>query len=574
MERVYAGIDLKSFYASAELADRHYDPLTTNLVVADASRTDKTICLAVSPSLKAHGISGRARLFEVVQRVKEVNRERFRAARRLGVLPRDEKGRYHFTSTSFDAEALQSDPALELGYIIAPPRMKLYEQISTQIVSIYMKFIAPEDIIVYSIDEVFLDLTGYLKTYNMTAHELVMQMIREVLYTTGITATAGIGPNLYLAKVAMDIVAKHVPADKDGVRIAELDEMKYRELLWCHRPLTDFWRVGAGIAKRLEALGCFTMGDVARLSERNEGLLYDALGINAELVIDHAWGWEPADIATIKTYRPQSNSLGSGQVLMEPYKADKAKLITREMTELLVLDLVKKGLVTKKIELTIGYDRSSVEYEYKGKSIKNSTFKIAGTDKRYTGVVGTDHFGRPCPKHAHGTGNLEGWTNSTRKIMKAMMELYDRIVDKELTIRRVNVVAVNLIPEDQIPEEGPEQLNLFTDYTALEKQREEERKLDAKEKRLQKATLLIQSKYGKNAMLKGMNFLEGATTKLRNSQIGGHRAGEEETAKPAQTTRSSSSEVVGPVQGTMQDTMNKVQKTDEVWGGDDVWPRD
>ena len=553
--RIYAGIDLKSFYASAELADRHYDPLTTNLVVADASRTEKTICLAVSPSLKAHGISGRARLFEVVQRVKEVNQERFRNARKLGVLPRDpDTGKYHFASTSFDAEALAADPSLELGYIIAPPRMKLYEQISTQIVSIYMKFIAPEDIIVYSIDEVFLDLTGYLHTYNMTAHELVMQMIREVLYTTGITATAGIGTNLYLAKVAMDIVAKHVPADKDGVRIAELDEMKYRELLWCHRPLTDFWRVGPGIARRLESLGCFTMGDVARLSERNEGALYDSLGINAELVIDHAWGWEPATIPVIKQYKPQSNSLGAGQVLMEPYKADKAKLITKEMTELLVLDLVKKGLVTKKIELTIGYDRTSVEYEYKGKTIKDSTFKIAGTDKRYTGVVGTDHFGRPCPKHAHGTGNLDGWTNSTRKIMKAMMELYDRIVDKDLTIRRVNIVAVSLIPEDQIPDDAPEQLDLFTDYTALEKQREEERRLDEKERKIQQATLLIQSKYGKNAMLKGMNFLEGATTKLRNSQIGGHRAGDDENQRS------------GKKEGAEQESH-------EDWG-DDVWPKD
>ncbi len=549
MDRVYAGIDLKSFYASAELADRHYDPLTTNLVVADASRTEKTICLAVSPSLKAHGISGRARLFEVVQRVKEVNAERFAKAKRMGVLPRDPyTGKYHFTSTSFDAEALQSDPSLELGYIIAPPRMKLYEQISTQIVSIYMKYISADDIVVYSIDEVFLDLTSYLKTYNMTAHELVMQMIREVLYETGITATAGIGTNLYLAKVAMDIVAKHVAADKDGVRIAELDEMKYRELLWCHRPLTDFWRVGRGIAKRLEALGCSTMGDVARLSEKDEGKLYDALGINAELVIDHAWGWEPTEISTIKNYKPQSNSLGAGQVLMEPYSFDKAKLITKEMTELLVLDLVKKGLVTKKIELTIGYDRTSVTPSpIPGKYI------IAKTGEIYTGVVGTDYYGRPCPKHAHGTGNLDSWTNSTRKIMKVMMELYDRIVDKDLTVRRVNIVAAGLIKETEIPEEGPEQLNLFTDYEALEKQRETERRQDERERRLQKATLLIQSKYGKNAMLKGMNFLDGATTRLRNSQIGGHRAGEEDL-KQANAKRAASSKAVETGQDEEQDT--------------------
>ena len=294
--------------------------------------------------------------------------------------------------------------------------------ISTKIVSIYMKYIAPEDIVVYSIDECFLDVTAYLDTYHMTAHELAITMIREVLYTTGITATAGIGTNLYLAKIAMDIVAKHVPADKDGVRIAELNEISYRELLWCHRPLTDFWRIGPGIARRLEALGCMTMGDVAKLSEKDEGKLYAALGINAELVIDHAWGWEPTDIATIKSYRPQSNSLGAGQVLMEPYKWEKARLITREMTELLVLDLVKKGLVTKKIELTIGYDRTSIEYEYKGPTVSSSTFKRTKDGKRYTGTVGLDYYGRPCPKHAHGTGNLENWTSSTRRIMSCMME--------------------------------------------------------------------------------------------------------------------------------------------------------
>ena len=534
--RTYAAIDLKSFYASVELADRHYDPLTTNLVVADQRRTDKTICLAVSPSLKAHGISGRARLFEVVQRVKEVNAERFRTAHRLGVLPKDPTtGRYHFTSASFDAEALAADPTLELSYIVAPPRMKLYEQISTQFVATYMKYVSVEDILVYSIDEVFIDLTSYLNTYHMTAHELVMQMIREVLYTTGITDTAEIGLNMYLAKVAMDIVAKHVPADKDGVRIAELDENRYRELLWCHRPLTDFWRVGPGIARRLEALGCHTMGDVARLSEKDEGKLYSSLGINAELVIDHAWGWEPSDIATIKSYRPQSNSLGSGQVLMEPYTFEKARLITKEMTKLLVLDLVKKGFVTKKIELTIRYDRTSIEYLYRGPTVKDSTFKIAGTDKRYKGTVGTDHYGRPCPKHAHGTGNLDHWTSSTRKIMNCMMELYDRIVDPDLTIRRVNVVAVNLIKEDEIPGDAPEQLYLFVDYEALEREKEAEKAADARERRIQKATLELQSRYGKNALLKGLNLLDGATTIMRNGQIGGHRAGDGRSVSPAPT---------------------------------------
>lgn len=521
----YIAIDLKSFYASAEAVDRGFNPLTTNLVVADPSRTEKTICLAVSPSLKAHGISGRARLFEVVQRVKEVNAERLRRAIKLGVVRKsDTDNQFHFSGSSFHAPELEADPSLELTYYIAPPRMKLYEEISTKVVSIYEKYVSPDDIIVYSIDECFLDVTRYLGNYNMTAHDLAITIIRDVLNTTGITATAGIGTNLYLAKIAMDVVAKHVPADKDGVRIAELDEMSYRELLWCHKPLTDFWRVGPGIARRLNSIGCFTMGDVARLSERNEAKLYDVLGINAELVIDHAWGWEPTDVATIKTYRPQTNSLGAGQVLMEPYTWDDAKLIVREMTELLVLDLVRKGVVTKKIELTIGYDRTSIEYEYKGPSLNESTFRIAGTKKRYTGTVGLDHYGRPCPKHAHGTGNLDRWTSSTRRIMDCMMELYDRITDKELTVRRVNVVAVNLIKESDIPDESPEQLNLFTDYATLEKQKEQERAADEKEKRLQKATLAIQGRYGKNALLKGMNLQKGATTILRNGQIGGHAA--------------------------------------------------
>ena len=525
MDRTYIAIDLKSFYASVECADRKYDPLTTNLVVADQTRTEKTICLAVSPSLKAHGISGRARLFEVVEAVKKINAERFKNARKLGVLPFDpESKKYHFTSASFDAEALASDPALELSYIVAPPRMKLYEKISTQVFAVYSKYVSTENIHVYSIDECFLDVTHYLHTYACTAHDLAMQMIREVLYTTGITATAGIGTNLYLCKIAMDIVAKHVAPDKDGVRIAELDEISYRELLWCHRPLTDFWRIGPGIAKRLESIGCFTMGDVARLSEKNESKLYDTLGINAELVIDHAWGWEPANIPTIKTYKPQTNSLSSGQILMEPYGHDKARLIVREMTELLILDLVKKDVVTKKIELTIGYDRSSITYEYKGPTLKDSTFKISKTGDIYSGTVTLDHYGRPCTKHAHGTGNLESWTSSTKKIVNCMMDVYDRIIDSDLTVRRINVVALNLIKEDEIPEEAPEQLNMFTDYAALEKQKEEERIADEKEKRLQKATLAIQEKYGKNSMLKGMNFLEGAITRQRNGQIGGHAA--------------------------------------------------
>ena len=543
-------IDLKSFYASVELADRKYDPLTTNLVVADASRTEKTICLAVSPSLKAHGIPGRARLFEVIRRVKEVNAERFRKARKMGLLPKGEDGKYHFTSASFDAEALEADPSLELSYIIAPPRMKLYEKTSTRIFSIYLKYVSQEDIHVYSIDEVFMDVTGYLNTYSLTAHELAMTMIREVLYTTGITATAGIGTNLYLAKVAMDIEAKHVPADEQGVRIAELDEMSYREKLWCHTPITDFWRVGAGTARRLDQLSCRTMGDVARLSVQNEEVLYKAFGINAELLIDHAWGWEPTVISTIKSYRPQSNSLSSGQVLMEPYNAEDAKLIVREMTELLVLDLVRKGLVTKKVELNIGYDRTAIKYEYQGATIKDSTFLVSGTGKRYKGVVTLDFYGRPHPKHAHGTGNLDWWTSSTRRIMDMMMRLFDETVDPDLTVRRIVIAACNLIKEEEIPPRAPEQLSLFVDYEALERQRAAEKAADEKERRLQKATLALQERFGKNAVLKGMNLQKKGTTIMRNQQIGGHASGEEASSR------------------TREKKENKVK--DDMEGGDEV----
>ena len=528
MDKVYIAIDLKSFYASVECADRKYDPLTTNLVVADLSRTEKTICLAVSPSLKKHGISGRARLFEVIQRVKEVNQERFRKAIKLGVLPKDEKGHYHFTSSSFDAEALESDPALELSYIVAPPRMLLYEKISTQVFSVYSKYISPEDIHVYSIDEVFIDATPYLATYAVTAHELAMQMIREVLYTTGITATAGIGTNMYLAKVAMDIVAKHVPADEQGVRIAELNEQTYRELLWCHTPITDFWRVGGGTARRLAALGCYTMGDVARLSVHNEDALYKAMGINAELLIDHAWGWEPTDIATIKSYTPETTSLSSGQVLKEPYTCEKGKLITREMTELLVLDMVRKAVVTKQVVLTIGYDRESLEVVRQGKTMADSVYKVKTTGRTYTGKVSPDMYGRPHPNHAHGTGNIDHYTSSTEAIMDVMMALYDRIVDPDLLIRRVGIAACNLIPETEIPAEGPEQMSLFVDYEALDKAKAERKAEEEKERRLQRATLSLQDRFGKNVLLKGMNYFEGGTTRERNEQIGGHRAGKDE----------------------------------------------
>ncbi|HPY84543.1 MAG TPA: DNA methylase [Ruminococcus flavefaciens] len=530
MEKTYIAIDLKSFYASVECADRDLDPLTTHLVVADKSRTEKTICLAVTPSLKAYGISGRARLFEVVQAVREINKKRFTAAFREGVLVKEE-GKYYFRDKSSDAEELAADPSLELDYIVAPPRMRLYEEISTKIFSIYMRYISPEDIHVYSIDECFIDATGYLNTYHMTAHELAMTMIREVLFETGITATAGIGTNLYLAKVAMDIVAKHVPADKDGVRIAELDEMKYRELLWCHTPLTDFWNVGHGIAERVAEIGCFTMGDIARASMTQSAELYRLLGIKAELVIDHAWGWEPVDIATIKQYHPGSKSISSGQVLKEPYTADLARLIVKEMTELLVLDMVRQGVVTKKLTLTIGYDRTSLEpapNQPRNKKPEQLQYLVHTTKKLYTGKLSKDGYGRIIPYHAHGTGNLERWSVSTKAISKTMMQLYDRIINSDLLVRRVNICACNIIREEDIPEEAPLQLELFVDYEEIERRKAAEKRKEEREKALQRATLSLQDRFGKNAVLKGMNLFEGATTIERNGTIGGHKAGDDE----------------------------------------------
>ena len=523
--RTYIAIDLKSYYASVEAVERNRNPLTTNLVVADLSRTEKTICLAVSPSLKRYGISGRARLFEVVQRVKEVNRERFARAKKLGLLLNDEQGNYRFSGKSADAEELDEDPSLELSYIVAPPRMRKYQEISTKIFTIYLKYVSWEDVWVYSVDEVFIDVTSYLHVYQMTAHELAMTMIRDVLSTTGITATAGIGSNLYLAKVAMDIVAKHVEADKDGVRIAELDEMSYREKLWCHTPITDFWRVGRGTANRMAKLGCYTMGDIARLSVKDEDSIYKALGVNAELLIDHAWGWEPTEIKTIRSFKPQTTSLSSGQVLMEPYDTEKAKLIVKEMTELLALDLVRKGLVTKQVTLTINYDRTSITPLYQGRNAFDSTYQVTRTGRRFKGEVTMDYYGRPAPKHAHGTGNIDRWTSSSRRIMHTMTELYDRIIDPDLMVRRINIAAENLLPENQIPEEGPEQLSFFVDYQERDRKRAEEDAADEKEKRLQKAALALQAKYGKNAVLKGMNLQEGATTMMRNRQIGGHSDG-------------------------------------------------
>lgn len=498
--RIYVAIDLKSFYASVECMQRGLDPMTTNLVVADASRTEKTICLAVSPALKSFGIPGRPRLFEVIQIVNRVNAQRKNNA----------PGRT-LIGSSCNLPELNGNPSLALDYVIAAPQMAKYMEVSTQIYNVYLKYIAPEDIHVYSIDEVFIDVTSYLNTYQLSARELAMKMIRDVLSTTGITATAGIGTNLFLAKVAMDIVAKHIPADKDGVRIAELDEMGFRRQLWNHRPLTDFWRVGKGYARKLQEYRMFTMGDVARCSVDNEDLLYRLFGVNAELLIDHAWGWEPCTIKEIKAYKPSSNSVGSGQVLQYPYDFEKAKLVVREMVDLLVLDLVDKGLVTDQIVLTVGYD------------IENLT--DPERSKMYTGEVTIDHYGRRIPKHAHGTANIGRQTSSTMLITKAVMELFDRIVDPALLVRRVNMAANHVVTEDSVQKNDfVEQLDLFTDYSALEKQREEENAALEREKKLQKVELDIKKKFGKNAILKGMNLQDGATAKDRNRQIGGHKA--------------------------------------------------
>ena len=504
--KTYIAIDLKSFYASVECRERNRDPLTTNLVVADPSRTEKTICLAVSPSLKKYGLSGRARLFEVIQKVKTANEIRKLKA-----------PNHVFCGSSDDSRELQKKPSLKIDYIIAPPRMARYMEYSTKIYNIYLKYIAPEDIHIYSIDEVFIDVTHYLSTYNMTARELAMTMIQDILSTTGITATAGIGTNLYLCKIAMDIVAKHIEPDKNGVRIAELDEMSYRRLLWNHRPLTDFWRVGRGYSKKLEKIGLYTMGDIARCSigkptdYYNEELLYKLFGINAELLIDHAWGYEPCTMEDVKTYKPETNSISSGQVLHCPYEFDKARLVVKEMTDLMVLDLVNKGLVTNQIVLTIGYD------------IENITDK--NRSRNYKGTVTTNYYGKKVPKPAHGTTNLPKQTSSTTLITNAVMELYDKIVNKKLLIRRINIVANKLVDEHSVKNANKyEQLDLFTDYEILKKQREKENAESEREKRMQNTILDIKKKFGKNAILKGMNLQEGATAKDRNNQIGGHKA--------------------------------------------------
>lgn len=496
MDKVYVAIDLKSFYASVECVERGLDPLNTNLVVADLNRTEKTICLAVSPSLKNYGISGRARLFEVIQRVEQVNHER------------KQKAPYkNLTGKSCIYSELVSNPSLALDYIVAAPQMARYMKVSAQIYGIYLKYVAPEDIFAYSVDEVFIDATGYLSTYNVDGHGFARMLIQDVLATTGITATAGIGTNMFLCKVAMDIVAKHIPADKDGVRIAELNEQSYKDNWWSHTPITDFWRVGRGIAARLEKLGIYTMGDIARhsLDRYHIGKIYKLLGKNAELLIDHAWGIEPTSIADVKAYKPSSSSITSGQVLQEPCDYECTRLIVWEMADMLSLDLVDKGLVTNQIVLTIGYDHESL------------------ADGNYQGDITTDRYGKSIPKHAHGTQNLDKHTSSTRRMIDATMTLFDRIIDKSLLAKRISLVACNVIKEEDVPEsESYEQLSFFDAEEAAQTREDDEKALE-KERALQEAMLTIKHKFGKNAVLKGTNFTEGATAKDRNRQIGGHK---------------------------------------------------
>ena len=511
-EKFYICIDLKSFYASVECADRGLDPLNANLVVADASRTDKTICLAVSPSLKAYGISGRARLFEVVSRVAEINAERRMKAR----------GR-RLTGSSCFADELKADPSLAVDYITARPRMARYMEVSSLIYGIYLRYIAPEDIHVYSVDEVFIDATNYLFTYRTTPRCLAMRMIEDVLKETGITATVGIGTNMYLAKVAMDIDAKRMQPDANGVRISELDELLYRKRLWDHKPITDFWRVGGGTARRLEKYGIRTMGDIARASVAgdnayvNETLLYKLFGINAELLIDHAWGWEPCTMADIKAYRPSAHSLSSGQVLPTPYEYDKAKLIVREMADNLAMDVFAKGLVTDQLVLTVCYDTENITDPQRR--------------RRYGGKIVTDHYGRQAPASSHGSLDLGAETASASLIAASAVKLFCRIADPTLLVRRIYVVANHARPYSE--NSGPvyEQLDLFTDPELRQRQFDAAERAREKDRRRQSAVLEIRSKFGRNAILKGMNFEEGATARERNAQIGGHRAGAGEKAE-------------------------------------------
>lgn len=498
-KHIYIAIDLKSFYASVECVERNLDPLTTNLVVADKNRTEKTICLAVSPALKQYGISGRARLFEVVSKVKEINKQRLMNT-----------SKYYFTDKSYDDVELKKDKNLKLDYVIAPPRMAHYLKWSTKIHEIYLKYVSPEDMHVYSIDEVFMDVTHYLKTYEVTAKELAMIIIQDVFETTGITATAGIGTNLYLCKIAMDIVAKHIQPDKNGVRIAQLNEWMYRKYLWNHKPITDFWRVGKGYAKRLEQLGLYTMGDIAKCSVGkqkdfyNEDLLYETFGVNAELLIDHAWGYEPCTMKDIKSYKPENNSIGTGQVLSCPYSFKKARIVVKEMLDSLALSLVSKGLVTNQIVITIGYDKNN---------------------KDYNGELTNDRYGRKIPKHTHGTVHLDRYTSSSKLIVKSGIKWFDKSVKQFLKIRRINISACQVVDESMVKnKEYNQQLDLFMNFDQM-KNDEEKLKIELeKEKRLQKATLKLKDKYGKNAVLKAIDLQDGATAKERNDTIGGHKA--------------------------------------------------
>lgn len=502
-DKTYVCIDLKSFYASVECVDRGLDPLTTNLVVADPSRTEKTICLAVTPSLKSFGVSSRPRLFEVIQSVKKINNDRLKNC-----------PNHLFTGESNNLIELINNPYLKLSYIVAQPKMAHYIEVSSKIYSIYLKYIKDDDIHVYSIDEVFIDVSKYLKTYKMTARELTMTMIKEVLKETGVTATAGIGTNMYLAKVAMDIVAKKMEADENGVRIAELNEMSYRKELWCHKPLKDFWRVGPGYVKRLENLGLYTMGDIAKCSVGdfnnfyNEDLLYKEFGINAEVLIDHAWGIEPTTIKDIKNYKPKSNSLSTGQVLSCPYNYKKGMLIIKEMIELLSLDLVEKGLLTSQLTLSIGFDADSL---------------IHSTE--YNGQVELDHYGRTIPKTAHGSINLDGFTSSTTELMEAVTSLYKKIVNKALLIRRV-VICASILKNvnDYKFEKKYKQLSFFENPNEMIDISNDKEKKRENETKLQNAIIKIKNKYGKNSIIKGMNLEEGGTTIERNTQIGGHKS--------------------------------------------------
>lgn len=496
MNRVYACIDLKSFYASVECVLRNLDPLTTNLVVADSLRTEKTICLAITPSLKKYGLKGRARLFEVIEKVNEINRQR-------------KSNIYKFSGKSYNELDLDNNPNLEVDFIVACPRMSYYIKYSTKIYDVYLKYIDKSDIYVYSIDEVFLDLTNYLKLYKKTPKELITMIIQDVYESTGITATGGIGTNLYLAKIAMDIEAKHTEPNEFGVRIAYLDEQTYRKKLWNHVPITDFWRVGSGYQKRLENINIYTMGDIAKLSLKNEEILYKIFGVNAEILIDHSWGYEPCTISDIKNYKPESNSISSGQVLLEPYSYEKAKVVLIEMIDSLCLELVEKKLITDKIVLTIGYD------------IENLNNKNKKID--YRGPVVLDHYGRVVPKSAHGTVTINHRTSSSKIITKSILKLYSDIVDYNLLIRRINISMVNVKSETN-RNTIIEQLDIFTDSNDIEKIRNQERLDEKSENIVQQAILDIKKKYGKNSILKGTSYLEFSTGKDRNNQIGGHRA--------------------------------------------------